>query len=156
MLATGQELKDIDYSIVVVHSNPSWVSDIWPATLSSSDRFYDLSFNETTNAYLEDERRVTFLMATADVHEAPEDLIGHLWEKSRRCPGLIELWNSSFSTTTMTASRGVKIVKNCHFQASDYHFKNTLWVLYFRLFNFSILCIVFQKYLILNRFYYHL
>ena len=115
MLATGQELRDIDYSIVVVHSNPSWVADIWPATSSLSDRFYDLSFNETTNAYLEDERRVTFLMATADVHEAPEDLIGHLWEKSRRCPGLIELWNSSFSTTTMTASRGVKIVKKLSF-----------------------------------------
>ena len=94
-LASGKELYGLDYSIIVVNSTGSWVSDIWPSSLP--ELFYDLKANGTA-ASLENKRRVTFLMATADVHEVPEDLIGHLWEKSHLeltawPAGLIELWN---------------------------------------------------------------
>merc|ERR1719362_2295657 len=106
-LKTGQELNGVDYSIIVINSAPAWVPDIWPSSIS--ERFYDLPGAEEASALdsLENEKRVAFYMATSDVHEVPEYLIRHLWEKSLQeettWPGLIELWNSSFSDTMAEA-----------------------------------------------------
>lgn len=106
-LKTGQELNGVDYSIIVINSAPARVPDIWPSSIS--ERFYDLPGAEEASALdsLENEKRVAFYMATSDVHEVPKYLIRHLWEKSLQeettWPGLIELWNSSFSDTMAEA-----------------------------------------------------